>query len=523
MNNLPRQKLLEIVGRHGLSLINEPRRCEGLMRDYFPTHRREIAVLTTALEERIPVELLAPGNNQVPHHVLFARLARRLRDEVAMEEQAALWSVHTWALALGVVTADALAQADAPHAANPPRNAPSVSSPAAQQPARTPPSTAAASSARTRTAPTRASFVVAADGGGDFSTIGEAIRRASAGARLLVRPGIYREGFVIDKALDIIGDGALEEIVVSATTSSCLLMQTSAAAAVRNLTLRGGLARGAAAGSTGFFAVDIPHGRLLLEGCDISSDSLSCVAIHNSTAEPTIRRCRIHHGADSGVYAFDAAGGTLEACDIFENANVGVAVTNGARTSVSGCHVHHGGDAGVVVWGGAANAIEDCDIYLNAKTNVGASDKGQTTLRRCRIHEGHNTGVFVHRDGRAALEECNIYRHPEAEVAATSGGDIRLRNCRIHQGRSHGVFVREAGQVLLEACDVLHNNLAGVHVDAGGVGVARSCRINENNHVGVSCEAGGAVTVEDCELQGNRVAAWRTHHGSLVESRNNRV
>ncbi|MEJ7616947.1 MAG: right-handed parallel beta-helix repeat-containing protein [Pyrinomonadaceae bacterium] len=338
-----------------------------------------------------------------------------------------------------------------------------------------------------------------------------------------MRPGVYHEGLVIDKALDIIGDGALEEIIVSATASSCLVMQTSAAAAVRNLTLRGRARGGAGAAQVaGFFAVDIPHGRLLLEGCDISSDSLSCVAIHNATAEPTIRRCRIHHGADSGVYAFDAAGGILEACDIFENANIGVAVTSGARTSVSGCHVHHGGDAGIVVWQGAANAIEDCDIYLNAKTNVGASDKGQTTLRRCRIHEGHNTGVFVHRDGRAALEECNIYRHPEAEVAATSGGDVRLRNCRIHQGRRTASLCAKRGRCCWKRamCCI---TTCPAYVDAGGVGVARSCRINENNHVGVSCEAGGAVTVEDSELRGNRVAAWQTHHGSLVDSRNNRV
>ncbi|MEJ7616946.1 MAG: hypothetical protein WKF30_08305 [Pyrinomonadaceae bacterium] len=75
----------------------------------------------------------------MPRHALFARLAQRLRHEVAMEEQAALWSVHTWALALGVVTPDALdaltserAKRAPPQAANPPRSAPSVSSPAAQ-------------------------------------------------------------------------------------------------------------------------------------------------------------------------------------------------------------------------------------------------------------------------------------------------------------------------------------------------------------------------------------------------------
>lgn len=514
MNNLPRQKLLEIIKRYGPALVNEPRRCAGLMRDYFPAHRREIAVLTLALEERVPAELLAAGNSQTPLRALLQRLARRLHDNVAMEQQAALWTVHTWALALGVVAPGeiaALEQAPAtraePQATRPaPPAPPQATQPAPRTPVAAPP---------TVRAPT--SIIVAANGGGDFTTISGAINNAPAGARVLVRPGVYHEAIVLDRLLEIVGDGALETIVVRATAASCLLMQTDQAI-VRNLTLRG-----EARGSAGFFAVDIPHGRLLLENCDITSDSLSCVAIHNSTAAPVLRRCRIHHGHDSGVYAFDGASGQLETCDIFENANIGVALSNGAQMSVVGCHIHHGRDAGLVIWNRATSTIEDCDIYANALPGLGVSDEGQATVRQCRIHEGHNTGVFVHRDGRATLIECNVYRHQEAEIATASGGEARLRECRIHQGNAHGVFVRDAGRVQLEACDVMNNRGSGLQVDAGGIGIARSCRLNNNGQVGVSCEAGGAVEVENCDLTGNRIAAWQTDHGAMVKSRGNRL
>jgi hypothetical protein len=526
MNNLPRQKLIEIISRHGREIINAPRRCEGLMRDYFPTHRREIAVLSAALEERIPADLINSGKKLSPGAALLARLTARLHEDVAMEASAARWTVHTWALALGVITSeelDSLEDAREQTVEQATEQATEQANKQATEHAGKPSTRTSppASPARSAKPPALPSYVVALDGSGDFLTLTEAARRAPAGSRLLVRPGIYNEGFVIDKALEIVGDGAREEIIVRATTSSCLVMRTDAAT-IRNLTLRG-QARAGGAGNEGFFAVDISHGSPLFDGCDISSDSLACVAIHNPTAAPLIRNCFIHHGVDSGIFAYNGARGMIEACEIAENSNIGVAITGGAGTNIRGCLIHDGADAGVVVWNKAASTIEGCDIYANRRANVGISDASVVAIRRCRIHDGDNTGVFTHRDGQATIEACNIYNHVEAEIAVTSGGKVRVSNCQIHDGQAHGVFVRDRGHASLEACDVFRNRASGVHVDAHGVAVARACRINDNGHVAVSCEAGGAVEVEGCDLTGNRVAAWETDHGSQVVSRNNRL
>jgi hypothetical protein len=525
MNNLPRQKLIEIIRRHGREIIEEPRRCEGLMRDNFPAHRREIAVLNTALEERVPADLLDAGKSLMPRHALFARLAARLHDDVAMEARAARWAVHTWALALGVAAPGELdALEEAKERVDEPADGQTVRQAAHASPVASPAAASAspiASPAAAPASPAPRQFVVAPDGGGDFPTLTDAVRRAPAGSRLLVRPGIYNEGIVIDKSLEIVGDGALGEVVVRATQSSCLVVQTDAAT-IRNLTLRG-QARTGGVNNNGFFAVDISHGRPLFDGCDISSDSLACIAIHNPTAAPLIRNCFIHHGVDSGIFAFDGAQGLIEACDIAENSNIGIAITGRASTSVHNSRIHDGADAGIVVWNKATSAIEGCEIYANRRANVGISDAGIAALRRCRMHDGDNTGVFVHRDGQATIEACNIYAHVEAEIAATSGGIVRLRNCQIHDGQSHGVFIRDAGRASLKACDIALNRASGVQVDANGSVVAHSCRINDNGYVGVSCEPGGAVEIEDCDLTGNRVAAWKTHHGSRVASRNNRL
>jgi len=103
MDNLPRQKLCEMIATYGRSLVDDPRRCEALLRDLCWEHRREVNVLVSALKARVVADLLASSTN-MPRDVLLGRLTKRLHDDLAMSEDAARWAVESWAQALGTVS-----------------------------------------------------------------------------------------------------------------------------------------------------------------------------------------------------------------------------------------------------------------------------------------------------------------------------------------------------------------------------------------------------------------------------------
>jgi hypothetical protein len=103
MNNIPRQTLRKIVAKYGNDLGGNARRCEGLLKDLCGEYRREINVLTSAVEERIPLDLLAAGSS-MPRELLLTKLSRRLEDNLGLTPEAAQWAVDSWALALGVVS-----------------------------------------------------------------------------------------------------------------------------------------------------------------------------------------------------------------------------------------------------------------------------------------------------------------------------------------------------------------------------------------------------------------------------------
>lgn len=103
MNDSPQRTLIDLIAQHGRGLINDPRRCEALLRDLCSEYRREINVLIGALKEGVAAELLATQSG-VPEEILLARLTKRLRDDLGMAEDAACWAVESWALALGIVS-----------------------------------------------------------------------------------------------------------------------------------------------------------------------------------------------------------------------------------------------------------------------------------------------------------------------------------------------------------------------------------------------------------------------------------
>jgi len=194
---------------------------------------------------------------------------------------------------------------------------------------------------------------------GDHATISEAIKAVAPGERILVRSGLYREGIVLDKLLEIIGDGQLGDVVIEATGANVVLFKTTMGR-VTNLTLR-------QIGGTGkWFGVNIAQGRLDLEKCDISSQSSACIAIH-AGADPRVRENKIHDGKASGVFVYENGQGTLENNDIFGNALAGVEIKTGGNPTLRRNRICKNVYEAIWVYDKGGGTFEDNDLRDNQR------------------------------------------------------------------------------------------------------------------------------------------------------------
>jgi len=253
-----------------------------------------------------------------------------------------------------------------------------VSSPARSASADRGDVTAAGGAPRQDTARTEApTHVVDAYLRGDFATVSEAIEAAQPGDRILVRPGLYQESLVVDKPLEIIGDGPVEDIEIRATGANVLEFRASIGR-VANLTLR--------QADTGPLGVAVFQGRLDLEGCDISGRGNACVYILDS-ADPRLRRNKIHDGVGNGVQIDRAGLGTLEDNDIARNSYSGVSITEGSNATVRGNRINRNGEVALNIFDEGKGVVEDNDLTGNDRGSWLIDEDCEPNVTRARNEE----------------------------------------------------------------------------------------------------------------------------------------
>jgi hypothetical protein len=175
-------------------------------------------------------------------------------------------------------------------------------------------------------------------------------------------------------------------------------------ATVRGVTLRGRVGLG----PRNLFAVDVREGTLILEDCDVTSDSLACVAISGRTANPVVRRCRIHDAQGSGIFVHEGGRGTVEDCAIYGHAIAGIEIGHAGDPVVRRCRIYDGRQAGIYVSLGGAGTVEDCAIFANAGSGVEIGWQGNPALRRCRINRNGRHGIRIYAGGAGVVEDCDL-------------------------------------------------------------------------------------------------------------------
>ncbi len=268
-----------------------------------------------------------------------------------------------------------------------------------------------------------APIVVSPHGDGDVTSIGEAIHVASVGARIEIRAGLYEECLVIDRPVEIVGVGGLEEVVIQSSTTSCVLMQADAAI-IRGLTIRAN----APASGDRYYGVNIPNGRLLLEDCQVFSDSLACVAIHGKETNPILRHCLLQNSIERALAVYDHARALIEECEIV-GSTMPVRVSSHAVPVFRRCLIHGGRFGGVGIADQGRGRFEECDIVENGHHGVSVRYSSYAVLTQCRINRNGWNAVSVADNSGATVEHCDLTgnRRPTWDVKDTARPQVETR------------------------------------------------------------------------------------------------
>ncbi|KAA0011043.1 MAG: hypothetical protein FE037_04195, partial [Thermoplasmata archaeon] len=87
-------------------------------------------------------------------------------------------------------------------------------------------------------------IIVDKSGGGDFTTISEAIANAVDGDRIIVRSGVYNENLLVDKNVSIEGENRETTIIEASSNGHTVKLYKLAHCTISNLTIQNAIGTG---------------------------------------------------------------------------------------------------------------------------------------------------------------------------------------------------------------------------------------------------------------------------------------
>lgn len=339
----------------------------------------------------------------------------------------------------------------------------------------------------------RTEIVVASDGG-DYQSLTQALSQAKPGMRIRVKPGLYKESLVIDKPIEIIGDGPAKDIIIESANADCLAIKSDGVL-IRGLSLR----TKTEIKDGQFFALHVTQGRPRVENCDLTSESKACVGVHGPEANPTLVGCTIHDcKAGDGVLVYDQGKGIYQGCQIVGNGRDGLVVLSRGNPVVTGCVLRDNKRDGAAIDIGGLGLLVDCIIADNTGSGVWIGGKDSNPMvRNCVIRNGKSNGVVVFKDGAGTLEGCQIHDNKSANVAIVEGAKLTVHSCNIFGGKNAGIFVR------------------------GGWGLVSGCDIHGHADVGIAVAKEGKLAVFQCQLHDDKNGSWQVSSDSSVTGTGN--
>ncbi len=263
----------------------------------------------------------------------------------------------------------------------------------------------------------KSDWIVAHDGGGDTTTIGEAIRRARDGASIHVRAGTYAETVVLNRPLRLAAAPG-ERPVIAPSDGPCLVARGEGA------TLTGFELRGAGQPSD--------------RGSDTEAVvAMPCITISSGTIH--LEDSLIAAPAGPAIVVRDGARPLIQGNTIVETPGVSIIVRSGAEPTFLDNSVE---ESGSVVFGEGARGVFQNNKILGSRASglqilTGADPRVSANT----IEASAEAGVFVYDRGRGRLEDNRILGSTYSGIVISGGGAPALIANTIAASGEHGIIV----------------------------------------------------------------------------------
>jgi parallel beta-helix repeat protein len=274
-------------------------------------------------------------------------------------------------------------------------------------------------------------WVVDASGGGDTTTISEAVRRAGRGATIRVAPGTYPETVVLERALNLRAPSNGQRPVIAPPSGPCLV--TSAGfGSVSGFIMR------VTTDQPNEACVIVAKGRMQLNDNEISGGAGAAILVRDGAA-PILRGNRVSDTDGPGLVVATGAAGFIERNSFIEIGSASILVRGGGAPRISENIVDNGG--GVIFAEGAKGWLLNNRISNPSGTGVQVLSGAAPQIFDNAVENAAEAGIFIYDFGRGVVQNNTIKDSGLSGIVIASGAAPRITGNEIIGSGEHGILI----------------------------------------------------------------------------------
>ncbi len=340
---------------------------------------------------------------------------------------------------------------------------------------------------------------VKASGGGDYSSLADAVRAAEPNARIEVYPGVYTQGIDVSKPLEIVGVGPVKDIVLRVADDNAIRWTAESGRVARlSIHQNGGK----------FFNFHVAAGSVIIEDNDMTSKGLAVLAIRDNK-DATVRRNTIRDGAQGGIFMFEAGKATIEGNTIFGNSLAGLELKEGADPIVKGNTFRDGGGSGIFINEGGKGRFEGNTIFNNSLSGIEVKAADDPLITGNTIRDGQQGGIMASEGTIARITKNEIYGNAYAGIEIKTNANPSIFDNILRDGQQSAIYVHDGGRGVIENNEIFRNGFYGVSVKGKSTPLVRGNKIFGNVYEAIRVREGGGGTYENNDLTGNTAGTFR--------------
>lgn len=296
------------------------------------------------------------------------------------------------------------------------------------------------------------------DGRFAHHSISSAVSGAEPGDVVIVRPGVYRESLLLEKALEIVGTGTgggQLPAIRPPTGQPAVRFSANGRGRLSSLSLEAG-------GGDDLAVVEVVDGVLAVDACHVTTTGTTeaCVRIAGQ-ARADLTGNNIVDGSGAGVVVCGRADAEIADNLIARHSHSGIEVRDSAAPRIVSNRVSEGHGGGILISGESSPLIDSNDISENQYSGLAVSEDGAPTVTGNRIHDGFSAGLWIGGNARGRFADNLIYGNRGTGIELNGGAPLITSN-KIHDGVAGGILVTTDGGGWIEENIIMRNQRAGV-------------------------------------------------------------